>query len=110
MKWWVALPLALLVFVCNPANGGDDWRGVITWAMDGGPEVAQRAVRLVAEYAFGELGLERLQVEVDPEIHASARVAIRSGFRREGVLRAWDMRQDGVAVDCVAYSRLRTDA
>jgi 8-oxo-dGTP pyrophosphatase MutT (NUDIX family) len=61
--------------------------GVVTWAMDGGPEVAQRAVRLVAEYAFAELGLERLQVEVDPEIHTSARVAIRSGFRREGVLR-----------------------
>jgi 8-oxo-dGTP pyrophosphatase MutT (NUDIX family) len=61
--------------------------GVVTWAMDGGPEVAQRAVQLVAEYAFDELGLERLQVEVDPEIHASARVAIRSGFRREGVLR-----------------------
>ncbi|MFG1816763.1 GNAT family N-acetyltransferase [Kribbella sp. NPDC049174] len=61
--------------------------GVVTWAMDGGPEVAQRAVRLVTEYAFGELGLERLQVEVDPELHASARVAIRSGFRREGVLR-----------------------
>ncbi len=61
--------------------------GVVTWAMDGGPEVAQRAVRLVAEYAFGELGLDRLQVEVDPALHASARVAIRSGFRREGVLR-----------------------
>jgi 8-oxo-dGTP pyrophosphatase MutT (NUDIX family) len=61
--------------------------GVVTWAMDGGPEVAQRAVRLATEYAFGELGLERLQVEVDPELHASARVAIRSGFRREGVLR-----------------------
>jgi 8-oxo-dGTP pyrophosphatase MutT (NUDIX family) len=61
--------------------------GLVTWAMDGGPEVARRAVRLVAEYAFGELGLERLQVEVDPELHASARVAIRSGFRREGVLR-----------------------
>lgn len=61
--------------------------GLVTWAMDGGPEVAQRAVQLVAEYAFGELGMERLQVEVDPELHASARVAIRSGFRREGVLR-----------------------
>ncbi|GAB2667345.1 hypothetical protein GCM10009743_49440 [Kribbella swartbergensis] len=61
--------------------------GVVTWAMNGGPDVAQRAVRLVADYAFDELGLERLQVEVDPEIHASARVAIRSGFRREGVLR-----------------------
>ncbi|MFI7064748.1 NUDIX hydrolase [Kribbella sp. NPDC050124] len=68
--------------------------GVVTWAMDGGPETAQRAVRLVAEYAFDELGLERLQVEVDPEIHASARVAIRSGFRREGILRGAALVED----------------
>jgi RimJ/RimL family protein N-acetyltransferase/8-oxo-dGTP pyrophosphatase MutT (NUDIX family) len=49
--------------------------------------VAQRAVRLLVAYAFGELGLDRLQVEIDPENHASARVAIRLGFRREGRLR-----------------------
>ncbi len=61
--------------------------GLVTWALDGGPGVAERAMRLAAEYAFGELGLERLQVEVDPSLHASARVAVRSGFRREGVLR-----------------------
>ena len=61
--------------------------GLVTWALDGGPGVAERAVRLVREYAFGELGLERLQVEVDPSLHTSARVAVRSGFRREGVLR-----------------------
>ncbi|HET6738238.1 MAG TPA: GNAT family protein, partial [Kribbella sp.] len=59
---------------------------LVVWAMDNS-EAAQRALRLVSEYAFGELGLERLQVEVDVELHASARVAIRSGFRREGVLR-----------------------
>ncbi|GAA3134997.1 8-oxo-dGTP pyrophosphatase MutT (NUDIX family) [Kribbella aluminosa] len=61
--------------------------GLVTWALDGGIGVAERTVRLVAEYAFGELGLERLQVEVDPDLHSSARIAIRSGFRREGVLR-----------------------
>jgi 8-oxo-dGTP pyrophosphatase MutT (NUDIX family) len=61
--------------------------GVVVWALDGGAELAQRALRLLSEYAFGELGLERLQVEVDVELHSSARVAIRSGFRREGVLR-----------------------
>ncbi|MFF0270777.1 GNAT family N-acetyltransferase [Kribbella sp. NPDC004536] len=60
---------------------------LVTWALDGGPGVAQQALRLVSEYAFAELGLERLQVEVDPELHSSARVAIRSGFRREGILR-----------------------
>lgn len=62
---------------------------LVVWAIDDmdNSEAARRALRLVSEYAFGELGLERLQVEVDVELHASARVAIRSGFRREGVLR-----------------------
>ena len=49
--------------------------GLVVWELDGGPEVAQRALRLVSEFAFKELGLDRLQVEVDPEIHASGRVA-----------------------------------
>jgi 8-oxo-dGTP pyrophosphatase MutT (NUDIX family) len=60
---------------------------LVVWSLDGGPGVAEQALRLVTEYAFGELGFERLQVEVDPELRSSARVAIRSGFRREGVLR-----------------------
>jgi 8-oxo-dGTP pyrophosphatase MutT (NUDIX family) len=82
--------------------------GMVTWAMDGRPEVAQRAVRLVAEYAFGELGLERLQVEVDPELHASARVAIRSGFRREGVLRGAAL-VDGERRDVAVYGMRKDD-
>ena len=32
-----------------------------------------------------------------------------AGFQREGVLRAWDIHHGGVPVDCVVYSRLRTD-
>ncbi|HET6986375.1 MAG TPA: GNAT family N-acetyltransferase [Kribbella sp.] len=68
--------------------------GLVVWELDGAPEVAQRAVRLVSEFAFDELGLERLQVEVDPELHSSARVAIRSGFRREGVLRGAALVED----------------
>ncbi|MEV5962060.1 GNAT family N-acetyltransferase [Kribbella sp. NPDC051952] len=81
--------------------------GLVVWELDGGPEIAQRAVRLVAEHAFGELGLERLQVEVDPELHASARVAIRSGFRREGVLRGAAL-VDGERRDVAVYG-MRVD-
>ena len=40
---------------------------------------------------------------------ASVRMTERAGFRREGVSRAWDLHHDGVPVDCVVYSRLRTD-
>jgi RimJ/RimL family protein N-acetyltransferase len=33
----------------------------------------------------------------------------RAGYQREGVLRAWDVLDDGLPVDCVVYSRLRSD-
>jgi RimJ/RimL family protein N-acetyltransferase len=39
---------------------------------------------------------------------ASQRMTERAGFKREGLLRAWDLLR-GVPVDCVAYSRLRDD-
>lgn len=81
--------------------------GLVVWALDGGPEIAQRAVRLVTEHAFSELGLERLQVEVDPAIHTSARVAIRSGFRREGLLRGAAL-VDGERRDVAVYG-MRSD-
>jgi 8-oxo-dGTP pyrophosphatase MutT (NUDIX family) len=82
--------------------------GVVVWALDGGPEVAQRALRLVSDYAFDELGLERLQVEVDPELHSSARVAIRSGFRREGVLRGAAL-VDGERRDVAVFGMRKDD-
>ena len=40
---------------------------------------------------------------------ASFRMTERAGFRREGILRAWDLHHDGVPVDCVVFSRLRSD-
>ena len=40
---------------------------------------------------------------------ASNRMVERAGFRREGVLRAWDLHHDGVPVDCVVFSRIRGD-
>jgi 8-oxo-dGTP pyrophosphatase MutT (NUDIX family) len=82
--------------------------GLVTWAMAGGPGAAQQALRLVTEYAFGELGLERLQVEVDPELHPSARIAIRSGFRREGVLRGAAL-VDGERRDIAIYGMRMDD-
>jgi RimJ/RimL family protein N-acetyltransferase len=39
----------------------------------------------------------------------SERMVGRAGFQREGVLRAWDLQHGGVPIDCVVYSRLRTD-
>lgn len=85
--------------------GGISWT---TYKPYRGRRVAQRAVRMLVVYAFGELGLERLQVEVDPENRASARVAIRSGFRREGLLRGGALLQ-GERRDVAVYGLRRDD-
>lgn len=69
-----------------------------------GRGLATRALRLVAAWAFAELGLVRLQLLTVPENTASQRAAQRAGFRREGVLRSYldDGRADGVMYSLLA--------
>jgi len=69
-------------------------------AAERGRGVATRALRLLCRWALDELGVKRLQLVTDPTNLPSQRVAMRVGFRREGVLRAYldfgDRRRDGV--------------
>ncbi|MCG7307919.1 GNAT family N-acetyltransferase [Brachybacterium sp. ACRRE] len=53
-----------------------------------GRGTSTRAVRLVARWALGDLGLERLEITCGPDNDASRRVAERSGFHFEGRLRS----------------------
>ena len=53
-----------------------------------GRGVAARTVRLLAGWAFGHLGVQRLELTCGPDNLASQRVAERCGFTREGVLRS----------------------
>ncbi|MFN8077616.1 MAG: GNAT family protein [Kineosporiaceae bacterium] len=48
---------------------------------------ATEAVGALVRWAFGELGLHRLEADIDPRNTASAAVLTRLGFRLEGVLR-----------------------
>jgi RimJ/RimL family protein N-acetyltransferase len=73
-----------------------------------GKGLATRAVLLVARWAFGRIGVERIGLLADPRNESSVRVAERAGFKREGVLRSWtDV--NGVRVDHVSFSLLRID-
>jgi ribosomal-protein-alanine N-acetyltransferase len=69
-------------------------------AAERGRGVATRALRLVCRWALDELGVKRLQLLTDPANLSSQRVAVRVGFRREGILRSYldlgDRRRDGV--------------
>ena len=73
-----------------------------------GRGLAPRALRVVGEWAFAELGLQRLQLRIEPENEVSHAVALRAGYQREGTLRsAFVVR--GRRADVVMYSRLPSD-
>lgn len=73
-----------------------------------GRGAATDAVKLVSEWAFRDLAIERMSLITDPENLPSQRVAERVGFRREGVLRAWHPTPQGRR-DSVMFSLLPGD-
>jgi [ribosomal protein S5]-alanine N-acetyltransferase len=55
--------------------------GMVTFSRRG---LMTEALRLTAHYAFQEIGLHRLEANVQPENHASIALITRVGFRKEG--------------------------
>jgi RimJ/RimL family protein N-acetyltransferase len=73
-----------------------------------GRGIATRALRLLTDWAFAELPLERIELLMDAENHGSEIVAERCGYTREGVLR-WTYLKPGLRSDTLVYSRLRRE-
>jgi RimJ/RimL family protein N-acetyltransferase len=75
-----------------------------------GKGVAAGAVRLVAGWVLGELEADRLELRADTRNTASMRVAEKTGFAKEGVIRsARTNARDGTRVDLAIYSLLRDE-
>jgi ribosomal-protein-alanine N-acetyltransferase len=73
-----------------------------------GAGYAQEATAALIGYAFGQLGLRRLEADIDPLNLGSARLLERLGFSREGVLRErWNVK--GRTSDAAIYGLLRRD-
>ncbi|MFL5931978.1 MAG: GNAT family N-acetyltransferase [Gaiellaceae bacterium] len=73
-----------------------------------GRGVATRTLRLLTDWAFAELGLERIELWIDVANAGSERVAEHGGYVREGVLRSYWFKED-IRGDFGIWSRLRTD-
>jgi RimJ/RimL family protein N-acetyltransferase len=87
----------------------EDGRGEFGYLVAAGARrrgVAERALRLYARWAFDELGVERLEVLIQPGNEASLALAEKVGFRREGTLRRYTVIR-GQRVDLVMLSMLR---
>lgn len=70
--------------------------------------VARRSSRLVVSWAFGTLGIERIELHCEPGNVPSQRVAEAAGFRREGLLRGHLRTKEGRR-DSLVYGLLASD-
>jgi RimJ/RimL family protein N-acetyltransferase len=68
-------------------------------------QVGRRALRLLSRWALTDLGLERLEVLVNPGNESSQRTALAAGYTREGILRSYRYRK-GEREDFVMLSLL----
>jgi RimJ/RimL family protein N-acetyltransferase len=100
------LGMAALVWV--DLEGREAEAGYIVAPSARGRGVAVRALVLLTDWAFADLGLERIELRITPENAASIKVAERAGYVREGVLRSVHFKQ-GMRTDLAVYSRLKSD-
>jgi RimJ/RimL family protein N-acetyltransferase len=112
---WVLLasdndtPIGLIVLQAVDRTAGTAEVGYFVstgWREHG---AATSALAAVAAWAFGVLGLHRIYLLHDADNTASCRVALRAGFRIEGVLRESRRRRDGSRCDEELHARLSTD-
>ncbi len=73
-----------------------------------GRGVATTALRLVSRWALRDAGVARVHLSTHLDNAASQRVAERSGFQREGVLRSWEELR-GRRIDLVMFSLVAAD-
>jgi [ribosomal protein S5]-alanine N-acetyltransferase len=90
-------------FICRRAEVGYGL-GSFAW----GHGYMHEALQGLLEYGFGELGLNRIEADIDPRNSASARTLERLGFTKEGYLRERWIVGDEVS-DTALYGLLRRE-
>ena len=98
--------LGMIALIAQPHATGELAYMVVPEAR--GRNLACRSLQTLGDWAIAELGMGRLQVQIDPENAASHAVAQRAGYQREGLLRS-SFVLHGERKDCVIYSRLPSD-
>ncbi|MFI7212777.1 GNAT family N-acetyltransferase [Micromonospora maritima] len=73
-----------------------------------GAGLASRSLRAVSDWALGEVGFHRLELDHSTRNHASCRVAAKAGFRPEGTRRSAAVHGDG-RHDMHVHARIRGD-
>lgn len=98
------LGLGLFVRIEEDAQEGEI--GYVVGQAARGRGIATRTLRLLTDWGFSQLGLERIELWIDVSNGGSERVAERAGYVREGVLRSVWFKED-IRCDFGIWSRLR---
>ena len=100
-------PLIASIGLFPPSDGYAE-AGYWTVADRRGQGYTAEALRVLPAWAFGELGLRRVELLVDPANAGSRAVARSAGFRIEGTVRQRFLHR-GEPSDVVLHARIATD-
>jgi RimJ/RimL family protein N-acetyltransferase len=73
-----------------------------------GQGVGRRAIGLLVDWLFDEVGMERIEIQTFPDNEAAQGLARSLGFVEEGVMRARNLER-GVRVDLALFALLRDE-
>ena len=68
--------------------------------------IATKAVRLVEKVGFKKLGLTRIEILMQTKNRASEKVAIKCGYKKEGLMRKAFLGRDGRKKDMLLYAKV----
>jgi len=71
-----------------------------------GRGIATQAVQLIEKICFKKLKLLRIEIVMQPKNVGSVKVAIKNGYKREGLMRKAVKGKDGKMKDCYLYSKV----
>ena len=68
--------------------------------------IITKAVKLAEKDGFNKLGLKRIEIIMQPENKASERVAVKCGYKKEGLLRKAVRGRDGKMKNVLIYAKV----
>lgn len=71
-----------------------------------GKSIAPRAVKLLEKIGFSKFGLERIEIKMTPKNIASKKVAIKCGYKKEGLLKK-AMKDRSGYYDIYLYAKIK---
>ncbi len=80
--------------------------GIILRREAQGRGLAAKALDLVEQHGFGELGLHRIAADIDPDNTSSMSLFLRAGYQREGLLRGYWKTHLGIR-DSIIVAKLK---